>query len=262
MYYSWGSFILPARNLLLSLLALITSTAFAAGTKNVSVPRCDVHTCIPKNAVPLLPVLKRQEETVWPGIQAPSYPASLIEQESCISLTYRTCWSPSAQLRTSREEGGGLSQFTRAWNSNGSLRFDALADVKKLDPSGLADLNWQTLYTRADLNMRAILDKTKDCHTRMQRLAPKMDVANRFEECDASYNGGFGGLMEDRRMCSNVKGCNPDVWFGNVEKTSLKSKVAWQGYGASAFDINREHVTNSWVVRRPKYVPYLGADLR
>lgn len=220
----------------------------------------DVKTYVPKNAISLIPVLQQQEQAVWPSIKAPSYPAALVEQESCISLTHSKCWSTKAQLKTSREEGGGLSQLTRSWKADGALRFDALAEVKTLDPKGLQELNWTTLYTRADLNLRAVLDKVKDCHRKLQFLSPKMKTEDVFAQCDAAYNGGYGGLLSDRRLCSQTKGCDPDKWFGNVELTSLKSKEKWQGYGQSAFDINRSHVQYAWVIRRPKYMPYLGAD--
>jgi hypothetical protein len=61
-------------------------------------------------------------------------------------------------------------------------------------------------------------------------------------------------------VCHATPGCNPAHWFGHVEHTSTKSRARWQGYGASPFDINRTHVRNVMIVRRPRYVAALGAD--
>lgn len=76
--------------------------------------------------------------------------------------------------------------------------------------------------------------------------------------CDAAYNGGLGGVYAERRLCAAAPACNPDRWFGNVEQHSTKSRAKWHGYGASAFEINRTHVKNVMVVRRPKYAAWFG----
>lgn len=54
--------------------------------------------------------------------------------------------------------------------------------------------------------------------------------------------------------------CDADQWFGHVELHSVKSREKWQGYGQSAYDINREHVRNTVPLhsRRMKYLPWLG----
>jgi hypothetical protein len=190
----------------------------------------------------------------------PSYFGALIEQESCISLTHSRCWNSRAQLKTSREEGGGLGQFTRAYDSAGALRFDAIAEVRSLDPKALAEFSWTTVYTRADLSMRAILVKVRDCYSRLDRQTLASDE-NLVAFCDASFNGGFGGLLQDRRLCDAQPACDANVWFGQVENYSAKSRQKWQGYGKSAFAINREHVENTLRLRRAKYRAALGDDL-
>lgn len=96
----------------------------------------NVATFIPPKALPLLPVLTAQVNELMPGFYSPHYFPALIEHESCISLTHSRCWSPTSQLKTAREEGAGLGQLTRAYNTDGSIRFDALADSRKLDPQG------------------------------------------------------------------------------------------------------------------------------
>ncbi|MEO6711416.1 MAG: hypothetical protein ABIP42_17675, partial [Planctomycetota bacterium] len=220
----------------------------------------DVRTYIPENAAPLLPQLRKVQADYWPDHAFPSYFGALIEQESCISLTHSKCWNSRAQLRTDREEGAGLGQFTRAYTSTGTLRFDAIAEVRQLDPVALSEFSWATVYTRADLSMRAILVKVRDCSRRLeqQTQASARDV---MAFCDAAFNGGMAGLLQDRRLCDVDAACDPNVWFGNVERTSGKSRQKWQGYGKSAFEINREHVENALNLRRPKYRAALGPDL-
>lgn len=217
----------------------------------------DVGATVPPRAHQLAPLAVQQIERVWPGMPMRSYLGALVEQETCPSLQHRMCWSCTAQLKTDREEGASLGQLTRAYAANGSVRFDALAEVKTLDPEGLRELNWQSVYQRADLSLRAIVVKLRDCHQRLARQADA-DAYNLTAFCDAAYNGGYGGLLADRRLCALTEGCNPNTWFGHVERHSGKSRTKWQGYGKSAFEINREHVHMALQVRRPKYVALLG----
>lgn len=207
----------------------------------------------------LAPVALEEIERYWPDMPRRSYLGALVEQETCPSLSHRFCWSASARLKTSREEGAGLGQFTRAWTASGALRFDALDEVRRMEPEGLADLNWESVYTRADLGLRATIVKLRDCDARLQQLAP-FEPIERVAFCDAAYNGGWGGMQQDRKLCAMAGDCNPAQWFGHVELHSLKSRQRWQGYGKSAFEINREHVRNTVPLesRRMKYLPLLG----
>jgi hypothetical protein len=235
---------------LAALLMVVSSTAKAQ----------DVRTYVPQNARVLLPELKAVQAAYWPDFPMPSYFGALIEQESCISLTHSRCWNSRAQLKTAREEGAGLGQFTRAYTESGALRFDAIAEVRALDPKGLREFTWASVYSRADLSMRAILVKFKDCFRRLEQQTRALP-AELIAFCDAAYNGGLGGLLQDRRLCDLDAACDPLRWFGHVERFSAKSRQKWQGYGKSAFAINREHVENALVWRRPKYIAALGADL-
>ncbi len=216
-----------------------------------------IYTQVPAAAVELAPTVVSEIERVWPAIPRRSYVGALIEKETCITLTHRWCWSPAAQLKTSREEGAGLGQFTRAWGPDGRERFDALAEVRALSPQQLGELNWTTVYQRADLGARAILVKLRDCDSRLQRLGEFAELV-RVAFCDAAYNGGYGGMQSDRKLCNLTPGCDPKQWFGHVELTSSKSRAKWQGYGKSAFEISREHVDTTVNVRRLKYAQWLG----
>jgi hypothetical protein len=223
----------------------------------ISYARAEVTTYIPERAYEHAPVVTKEIERVWAEMPFRSYVGSLVEQETCITLRHKYCWSPTARLKTSREEGAGLGQITRAWGADGALRFDSLSETKALDPSGLRELTWESVYYRVDLNIRAMLVKLRDCDKRMRQLTV-MYTYNRVAMCDAAYNGGMGGMLNDRKLCHLTPKCDPNVWFGHVEHTSGKSRQKWQGYGKSAFEINREHVSMAMIVRRPKYVVLFG----
>lgn len=203
----------------------------------------------PDAAKPLLPLLKQAQTAYWPDMPLPSTLGAQVEQETCITLKHKMCWNPRAELKTSREQGVGLGQLTRAFNANGSTRFDAMGDLTKSYSKELAGLNWQNPYDPA-LQLRALVLKDKQSCGLIKNTASGKD---QLAMCFAAYNGGLGGLNSDRKVCAGTKGCNPGVWFGHVEQTSLKAKAAVSGYGKSFFAINREYVTNIMVVREVRY---------
>ena len=210
----------------------------------------DVKTYIPVNAGPLLPVLSAQVKEVWPSMPVPYYFGGLIEQESCIGLKHSKCWAATSRLKSAREEGAGLGQLTRAYKADGSVRFDALEDAKRLDAKGLNELRWETVYSRPDLQMRVIVLMTRANWNRLDKLVP--DVDGKLAMTDAAYNGGLGGVLNERRACGLRDGCDPNQWFGHVEKVCLKSKKPLYG-NRNACDINREHVDLVLRVRMNKY---------
>lgn len=209
---------------------------------------------LPAGAQALLPELRHQVAQAWPGMPQPAYFGALIEHESCITLRHARCWSPTARLRTAREEGAGLGQLTRAWRADGSLRFDALADARRLDPAGLAELSWDTVYRRPDLQLRIVVLSTRATYARLAPMAPSH--AERLAMADAAYNGGLRGLLDERRACAAAPGCDPARWFGHVEGHCLKSRAPLYA-GRSACDINRHHVADVLLVRMPRYAPHL-----
>lgn len=203
----------------------------------------------PVGAIPLLPVLKAQTSQYWPSMPLPSALGAQVEQETCITLKSKGCWSPKAELRTSREQGVGLGQLTRAFRPDGTTRFDALGDITKSYPQALAGLTWDNRYDPT-LQLRALVLKNKQGYELVGKASTDYD---RLAMSFAAYNGGSGGLNSDRRACAGTPGCDPGKWFGNVEFTSLKAKAAVPGYGKSFFAINREYVTNVMKVRRVRY---------
>lgn len=204
----------------------------------------------PAAAVPLLPVLQAEQRAYWPDAPLPSALGAQVEQETCPSLKHRSCWNPRAELRTSREQGVGLGQLTRAFRADGSTRFDALAEIVHAYPQALAGLNWGNRYDAA-LQLRALV--LKDRQGFLQVLGADTP-ADQLAMAFAAYNGGLGGLASDRRACAATPACDAGRWFGHVERTSLKAKTAVPGYGKSFFEINREYVRNIMVVRRVRYL--------
>jgi hypothetical protein len=206
---------------------------------------------IPAGAKQYLPELVSVQRSVWPTAPMPSFLAGQIEQESCITLKHSKCWNPRAELKTTRENGVGFGQFTRAYKADGSIRFDKISELAATYQS-LRGWTWAKRYD-PHYQLTAIVEMDKGIFSRQKDAATDRD---RLSFTLSAYNGGEAGILQDRRLCANTRGCDPTRWLGHVAKTSLKSKVPHPGYAKSFFAINREYVTNILDVRRPKYDPY------
>lgn len=192
---------------------------------------------LPPRAAQYLPVLSAEIDARWPNVPQRAYLAGLVHHESGCPALRTKCWNPTSQLKTSREEGAGLGQLTRAWRQDGSLRFDALAEMRQQHPA-LRDLDWSNIYQRPDLQLRAVVLKVRGDFA---ALAAVSDRPERLRFADAAYNGGLGGVQKERRACGLKPGCDPQRWHGHVERVCLKSKAPLYG-NRSACDINRHHV--------------------
>ncbi len=210
-------------------------------------PHTPVSAQVPQQAHQHLPILRAQIHELVPGFARPAYFPGLIEHESCITLTHKRCWNATSRLKTDREEGAGLGQLTRAYTRDGRIRFDALQDARRLDPRGLNDLRWDTVYQRPDLQMRVVVLMTRANWNRLQDIVP-----DPLPFADAAYNGGLVGVLNERRACAARHGCDADTWFGHVELHCLKSTRPLYA-GRSACDINRHHVRDVLMHRMPKY---------
>lgn len=207
---------------------------------------------LPKNAVPLISVVSQTLDELWPALKMRSFVGAKIEQESCLSLTHSKCWSPYAELKTSREYGFGLGQITVAYNKDGTERFNVWKDLIKIDPVLKKKWTWENRFD-STMQIRATIIKSKASYDMV-----RFPVADDFEHLAfgaVTYNS--GSVLIDRRICIDTKGCDPSKWFGNVELHSVKSRIKQKGYGKSFYDISREYPRNILYVRRPRYVPYL-----
>lgn len=200
---------------------------------------------IPANAKLYLPILVEEQQRYWSDAPMPSVLASQVEQETCPSHTHRMCWNPRAELRTSREYGFGLGQLTI------TSRFNAFTEVTARHTS-LRGWAWADRHNPR-MQARALVLKLQDNYAAIKGT---YNDWGRMAMALSAYNGGMGGLSQDRRLCRATPGCDPSRWTGHVERTSYKARIAVSGYGKSFFAINREYVRNVMVVRRPKYDSY------
>lgn len=175
----------------------------------------------------LLPLFA-QESKVFPDVHPSIFVGQVWAESKC---------DPRAKLQTARELGVGLGQFTTAYRADGSIRFDAAAELRAQYREQLADFRGDGLRDPR-LGIRALI--LKDL-TEWQLVHGVPLSVERMAMVLSAYNGGGGGVRKDRILCGNTPGCDPSLWFGHVEITSYKSRVKWQGYGASAYEINRAY---------------------
>lgn len=204
---------------------------------------------MPAGAVQYAPLLAAKQTAAWPDVPTPWTLAGLVEQESCVSLKSPRCWNPRAELKTSREYGFGFGQITVAYNADRSERFNKFTELQR-EYSSLRDWRWADRYDPG-YQLTAVIEMT---HGIWRRVPPAADADAQWAFTLASYNGGIGALLQDRRLCANSAGCDQTRWFGNVETHSLKSKAPQKAYGnQSWYSINRGYVRNVLTVRRAKY---------
>lgn len=207
---------------------------------------------IPERAYEHRETISNELELYFPSIPTRNYVPSLIEHESCISLTHSRCWKSTSELKSSREQGVGLGQVTRAYNSSGTVRFDSLTNMRNRYRSELSEASWDSIKDRPDLQIRIIVLMLRDDYKSLYTIQNEIV---RLQMTDAAYNGGIGGLTNERRACGLASNCNPQLWFNNVEKYCLKSRKILYG-NRSACDINRHHVKDVFYSKLPKYKKY------
>lgn len=233
-------------------LALIAKALIFIGLLAVFVPRAMAQE-LPPGFFKYWPVLQAEQKRYWPDHPDPAALAAQTEQESCPSLKSSMCWNPGARLKTDREEGAGMLQVTRAYRKDGSLRFDTLSDLTAKYRNDLSGWNWNNVYQRPDMQLRALVLLSRDS------TMPFRVAKDRLKFGASAYNGGIGNVKKERMACKATPGCNPDYWKGNVENHCLRSRQSIYG-GRSACDIRLEYVRNIFDIRRPKYVRYMNGD--
>lgn len=226
-----------------SILILLSSVAYA---------QLNVRTYVPPRAHTVIPFINTELDARWPTIPLRSFVPALIETESCISLSHSRCFG-NAELKTYREYGFGLGQFTIAYRADGTERFNAWAELRARHPE-LAEWTWEQRM-RPDLQVRAIVLKLRTSYATLP-LPSTVPPVERMPFLAATYNS--GSTVKDRAFCRTQPGCDPNKWWGNVELYSVKSKKVQPGYGRSFYQISREYVQSTINIRRPKYIPYVG----
>lgn len=200
---------------------------------------------IPVRAKEYLPILLSESENIWPNSNFDHYFAGQVEQETCPTIKSYKCWNPRTELKTSREYGFGLGQLTI------TSRFNNFKEVTT-KYSSLKSWKYEDRYNpRMQLRAMLLMDRTNynaiSSPYNTERLAMSF----------AAYNGGLGGLLKERQLCTHQKSCDYNKWFGNVEKYSNKSRKKANEYSKSFFEINRGYVYNIMKVRSSKYATYI-----
>lgn len=211
----------------------------------------NVKTYIPPQAFDLRDDLYNEIVDMIPQLPEYNYVPALIEHESCISLKHSKCWNPTSTLSNKREHSVGFFQIAKAYDSNGNVRMDTLTGLKNKYKTRLADLTWENIAQRPDLQMRAGIALI---HDNWQYFHTVSDPWERLAFTDAGYNGGPGNVNKERRACGLKDGCDPQKWFGNVETTCVRNKKPIAAYGGrSICTISRDHVSDVLYNRIPKY---------
>lgn len=195
---------------------------------------------LPGDAPRLLPQLSSEIARNWPSLEMRAFPAAIIDQESG--------WKLNSQLRTTREHGCGLGQFTIAWDARGRVRFDALAEMRTRDPE-LSGWNWRDC-TAARYQLRAVVLKLEQADAECMLL---MRDDREAKACDAArYNGGAGSVANRIRSCRLQTYCDPQQWFGQLETLCPQSRVRVRGYGEDFCTINSKYPGRVFA-RMPKF---------
>jgi hypothetical protein len=212
----------------------------------------NVKTYIPEQAFQHFDTIKKEAKIFFPELEYVYFLPALMEHESCIHLKHSRCFNSKSELRSKRELGIGVGQLTKAYNADGSIRFDSLTDLRNRHMNELRELSWGNIANRPDLQIRAVILMNRDNYKQLYSIE---DNRQRTIFMSPAYNGGLRGLQNERRACGLAKDCDPDIWFDNVEKYCLKSTRPLYA-GRSACDINRHHPYDIVFNRMPKYKPH------
>jgi hypothetical protein len=206
---------------------------------------------LPANAKLYLPILQVEQKKLAPTMPMPEWQAARTHKETCITAKHPKCWSPFAELKTEREYGFGLGQFTVAYTKTGAVRFNTFEEMKQKDRR-LAGWAWEKRFDPV-MQIDALLIKDNILYGNVVGAATTLD---RIAFTLVGNNGGAASVLYDRRLCQGTRGCDQSRWFGNVELYSGKSRTVMPGYGRSLYEISRDYPRDIINRLMPLYKPY------
>ncbi len=222
--------------------ALVVCAVIVCSTLIMVAMMSRANAAVPPQAHAYLPTLAAESRTHWQAADGRSAPVStmagMIDHETgCPGM--RSCWQPTARFKTGREEGVGFGQFTRAYRNDGTLRFDALGELKALYPLALKDAGWGATKYDPALQLRAVVLKLRTNYAHASRLTPHAD--ERLIFATVMHNRGVAGIQNEAAACAMTRGCDRTRWAGNVERTCTASRATITGTRLSACDISRRY---------------------
>ncbi len=199
-------------------------------------------------AGPYIPTYKQVVRQHWPDAPHQEYFPGKVEQETCVNLA--KCWNPRVELKTSREYGCGLSEVTRAYRKDGSIRFDKLEEARHRY-AALAGWNWDNRF-EPRYHFVFIALEAKRLYASMRPYFT--DDINRWAAAMVSYNSGPGTVTDRRAVCSRVKGCDRTLWFGGLDTVMIPGEEKLL-YGKPLYQRRNEYPHNIIHIRSAKYIP-------
>lgn len=222
--------------------ALVVCAVIVCSTLIMVAMMSRANAAVPPQAHAYLPTLAVEAQTHWRAADGRAAPvatmAGMIDHETgCPGM--RSCWQPTARFKTSREEGVGFGQFTRAYRADGVLRFDALGELKALYPRALKDAGWGATKYDPALQLRAVVLKLRTNYSHAARLTPHAD--ERLTFATVMHNRGVAGVQNEAAACAMTRGCDRTRWRGHVEQTCTASRATIAGTRMSACEISRRY---------------------
>ena len=97
---------------------------------------------------------------------------------------------------------------------------------------------WAEEAPRTDPSCAGVEPTDPECGLRFQpsymaRVAGWVGDPGDWHLAAAGYNAGAGNIQKEQRACARALGCDPNVWFGNVEAHCLRP--AWHCQETSAY---------------------------
>lgn len=218
-----------------------------------SITAQSIDTYIHPKAAVLLPVIKIETKTYAPGLNQPWVMPAIFDHETCPGYKSAKCWNTAAELKNNREQGLGLGQMTRTWNANGTVRFDNIANLRRLYPKELGELDWGTFKNMPKLQIRA---STILFYEEYRRLSSVICPEERLRMARSAYNGGGGNVKRARSKCKLTTNCDTQIWYRHVENHLPQSRILDARYGnRSMYQINTSYVKDT-ERRLNKFKPY------